>query len=718
MLELKDILKNVLKYIPNGDTSLIEKAYHFADDAHKGQKRKSGEPFLAHPLEVASIVTDLRMDIPSICTAFLHDTIEDTTSSYETIEKNFGKEIVFLVDALTKLSKISFISKHDRQAENFRKMLLSMSKDIRVILIKLADRLHNMRTLKHLTEEKQVEIAQETLDVYAQLANRLGISWLKMELEDLSLLYLKPPVYYNLIDKINSTKKERQRYIEKTIDRINEVLIGRGIKADIQGRHKNLYSIYKKMEYRKLDFEQVNDILAFRIIVDSVPECYGALGIIHSLWKPVPGRFKDYIAIPKPNLYQSLHTTVIGSEGERLEIQIRTKQMHDVSENGIAVHWVYKSGEKFDAKEVEKFAWLKQILEWQQDFNDSGEFYEALKLDLFADEVYVFTPKGDVKEFPRGATPIDFAYRIHTEVGHHCAGAKINGKIVPLKYKLQNGDTIEVITSENQKPSKDWLKIAVTSNAKSKIRSVIKAEQREMAKKVGQEIMENELRKHGSSFSKLLKDGTIKNAGQRLDYATPDELLLAIGYGKESAQSVIQELFPDQTAHGEIENRETSFLSSIIGRIAGKPRGAIKVGGVEDVLIRYGKCCSPLPGEEIIGFVTRGRGVTVHSAHCYKVLEVDPQRKVNVEWDDKKTVKTRNTKIRVVSDDMTGLLANISKTIAQTGVNITNASVKTTRDKKGIYTFQISIENTGQLHDIIKSIGKLKGIISVERIKV
>jgi GTP diphosphokinase / guanosine-3',5'-bis(diphosphate) 3'-diphosphatase len=717
MSDVKEITTAVLKYLPNADVQFIEKAFNFAATGHKGQKRKSGEPFMEHPFEVAKIITQLKMDVPSICTAFLHDILEDTTSSYQSIEKEFGKEIVFLVDALTKLSKISFVSKHERQAENFRKMLLAMSKDIRVILIKLSDRLHNMRTLKHLSEEKQREIAQETLDIYAPLANRLGISWMKTELEDLSLLHLKPPVYYKLIENINSTKKERQRYIEKTIERINEILIGRGIRADIQGRHKHLYSIHKKMEYRKLDFEQINDILAFRIIVDSVPECYGALGIIHSLWKPVPGRFKDYIALPKPNLYQSLHTTVIGTDGERLEVQIRTRKMHEVAEEGIAAHWVYKAGEKFDIKEIEKFSWIKQMLDWQSDMKDSDEFYEALKLDLFADEVYVFTPRGDVKEFPRGATPIDFAYRIHTEVGHHCAGAKVNGKIVPLKYKLQNGDTIEVITSENQKPSKDWLKIAITSNAKSKIRSVIKGEQREMAKKVGYEILESDIKKHGGNLSKLLKDGTLKNVALKLEYSTPEELMLAVGYGKETTEALLKELYPVEKPLVEGQVKETSFLTNIISRFAGKQRTAIKVGGVEDVLIRYGKCCNPLPGDEIIGFVTRGKGVTVHSVNCYKILEVESARKVSVEWDKSHKAKTRNTTIRVLSDDRPGILANVSKTIAQSGANISNASIRTTRDRKGIFTFEVAIENTSQLYDLIKSIQKIGGVISVERHK-
>lgn len=716
MSELKEVVKSALKYLPDKDISLIEKAYKYAQKAHKGQKRKSGDAFFQHPTEVAMIVTQLKMDVQSICTAFLHDIIEDTGLSYKDLEKNFGQEIVFLVDALTKLDKISFISKHDRQAENFRKMLLAMSKDIRVMLIKLADRLHNMRTLKHLDETRQREIAQETQDVYAPLASRLGINWLKMELEDLCLLYLKPPIYYNLVDKIDSTKKERDRYISKTIERINEILIGRGIKAEINGRHKHLYSIYKKMEYRKLDFEQINDILAFRVVVDTVPDCYAALGIIHSLWKPVPGRFKDYIAIPKPNLYQSLHTTVIGSDGERLEVQIRTKQMHEVSEEGIAAHWAYKSGKKFNVKEIERFSWLKQILDWQQDFSDSTQFYEALKLDLFAEEVFVFTPRGEVKEFPRGATPIDFAYRIHTEVGHHCAGAKANGKIVPLKYKMQNGDIMEIITSDNQKPSKDWLKIAITSNAKSKIRAVIKSEQREMAKKVGQEILEKELKKRNLTLNKIIKDGSFKNIALKLEYSNTDEFLVALGYGKDSPKALIKELFPEEEA-AIAESKEASFLSNIIGKISGKHKKAIKVGGVEDVLIRYGKCCHPLPGESIVGFVTRGRGVTVHRTNCYKVLEIDPERKVDVEWDVKPGTKTRYTRIRVISDDVPGILAQISSTIAQSGGNISNASIQTTRDKKANLTFEVAIENSNQLYSMIKAIEKIKGIIAVERAK-
>ncbi len=717
MTEIKDVIKSALKYLPSDDTPVIQKSFDFAQKAHSGQKRKSGEPFMQHPVEVAYVVTQLKMDAPCICAALLHDIVEDTESTQKSIEDAFGEEISFMVDSLTKLSKISFISKHDRQAENFRRMLFAMSKDIRVMLIKLADRLHNMRTLKHLDEIKQREIAQETLDVYAPLASRLGISWLKIELEDLCLLYLKPPIYYTLTDKLDSTKKERQRYIKNTIERIKEILIGRGIEAEVNGRHKHLYSIYKKMDYRKLDFEQINDILAFRVLVETVPDCYGALGIIHSLWKPVPGRFKDYIAIPKPNLYQSLHTTVIGSEGERLEIQIRTSQMHNVAEEGIAAHWVYKSGQKFNIKDIERFTWLKQIIDWQQDFTDSTQFYEALKLDLFAEEVFVFTPRGEVKEFPRGATPIDFAYRIHTEVGHHCAGAKVNGKIVPLKYKMQNGDMIEIITSENQKPSKDWLKIAITSNAKSKIRSVIKGEQREMAKKIGQEILEKDLRKQGMSYSKILRDGTLKNIALKLDYSGIEEMLHSIGYGKDSSQAIIKELIPDEDKKSVQETKEESFFSNIIGKIAGKHKQAIKVGGVEDVLIRFGKCCNPLPGDSIIGFVTRGRGITVHRTNCYKVLEIDPERKVDVQWDTKPGQHTRYTRIRVISDDNPGILADISKAIAQSGANISNASISTTKDKKANLLFEVALESSTQLYNMIKNIEKIKGIISVERSK-
>jgi GTP diphosphokinase / guanosine-3',5'-bis(diphosphate) 3'-diphosphatase len=715
MVTLDTLISEAKRTNPNVNIDLISKAYQFSEKSHQGQKRKSGEPYFLHPMEVAFVLASHKMDAATIATGLLHDVVEDTLVSLDEVKREFGPEVASLVDGVTKLSKISFYAKDVRQAESFRKMLIAMAQDIRVIIVKLADRLHNMRTLDHMDEMKQIEIAKETLEIYAPLANRLGISWLKIELEDLGFKFMKPDAFNRLSALIQSTAQQRDQFIAKVIHVIGDKMKAEKVPCEITGRHKHLYSIYRKMEARNLDFEQVTDILAFRIIVSSVSQCYEALGHIHTLWKPVPGRFKDYIALPKANAYQSLHTTMIGPDGKRIEVQIRTQQMNQTAEEGMAAHWVYKEGSKEGARKAdeEKFTWLRQLVESQQELKDAHEFIETVKIDLFADEVYVFTPRGEVQEFPRGSTPIDFAYRVHTEVGHHCHQARANGKLVPLKYKLQNGDTIEILTSDKSHPTKDWLKIAVTSKAKSKIRGVIKREQRETGRVVGREILEKELKRYGVDYERLLKEGEIKKATAELGYPEIDSMLLAVGYGKLTPLEVLPFLVPKEKLERQ---QEPGTLRTFIQKMTPKRHSPIKVGGIDDVMVRYGKCCDPLPGDPILGFVTRGRGVTVHKTDCYKILEVDNERKVDVEW-EKNGNAVRNVRIKVISVDTPGILANISKTISLKGGNISHASIKTTLDRKAINTFDVDVTDTTQLHSLIRSIEKINGIISVERVK-
>ena len=589
MIRLNDILDKVSAYNPSADLELIRKAYVFSAKVHQGQIRLSGEPYLIHPMEVTAILADLKLDVPSVVTGLLHDTVEDTLTTHEEIESIFGAEVANLVDGVTKIGKINFRTKEESQAENFRKMLLAMSDDIRVILIKLADRLHNMRTLQHQPETKQRSIAKETLDIYAPIANRLGISWVKSELEDLSFRYLEQQIYYDLASKVAKKKQERESDAEKVQEIILSKLKEHDIKGDVSGRSKHLYSIFRKMESRNVDIDQIYDLIAIRVLVEDIRACYEVLGIIHSTWKPVPGRFKDYIAMPKGNMYQSLHTTVIGPFAERMEVQIRTMEMHRVAEAGIAAHWKYKEGKGYDEKEVKRFAWLRQLLEWQQELQDSREFMDTVKVELFPEEVYVFTPKGDVKSFPRGATPIDFAYGVHTDVGHRCVGAKVNGKLVPLKYELNNGDIIEVITSPHHTPSKDWLKIVKSSRARNKIRAWIKTEERNRSISLGREIVEKEFRRYSLNYGKLLKSGEIKRVAAEFGFVGDEDLMASVGYGKLSCNQLLGKLLPPEKLE-ERQERKESRVSKIMEKLTKKSSSAIQISGVEDVLVRFGKC--------------------------------------------------------------------------------------------------------------------------------
>jgi len=714
MIRLNDIIDKIHAYNPDTDVDLIEKAYVFSAKIHQGQVRLSGEPYLIHPLEVAGILADLKLDVATIATGLLHDAVEDTYATLEEIGKLFGRDISPLVDGVTKISKITFGTHEEQQAENFRKMLIAMAKDIRVILIKLADRLHNMRTLEYHSPKKQKEIAKETLDIYAPLANRLGIGWVRAELEDLSLQFLEPEVYYDLMKKVVERKKEGNAYIHEVKTIISNRLAEYNLKDHVEGRLKHIYSIYQKMKKQNIEFDRVYDLIAFRIILDSVQECYEALGIIHSLWKPVPGRFKDHIAMPKANMYQSLHTTVIGPHGERVEIQIRTAEMHRIAEEGIASHWKYKEGKDIGEKTDREFAWLRRLLEWQQDMKDPGEFLESVRVDLFPEEVYVFTPKGEVKEFPRGATPLDFAYSIHTDVGHQCNGAKVNGKIVPLKYELKNGDTLEIITSSNQHPSIDWLKIVKTSRAKAKIRHWVKTNQREQSISLGLEICEKEFKKYKLNFSKHTKTGELKVIAEEFGLHDLDDLLAEVGYGKLSVKQIIHRLIPQERL--DTEFTEEAILEKVTKKAGKKDGGGVKIRGVEDIMVRFGKCCNPLPGDDIIGYITRGRGVTVHLSNCPTILHSVSERTIDVEWDiEDKSIHL--VRIRVVCVDKKGLLAAMSSSIALSEANIINAQIHTTQEKKAVSIFEVEVSDLKHLQNIINSMQNIKGVINVERLR-
>lgn len=711
-----ELVEKIREFNPTADLDFIRRAYDFSEKAHSGQIRRSGEPYISHPLGVAGILADLRLDLPSIATGLLHDTVEDTSVTLTDIETNFGGDIAQLVDGVTKISQISFKHTHEKQGENIRKMIIAMGKDIRVVLVKLADRLHNMRTLTHMPYEKQAVIAQETLDIYAPLANRLGISSMKIELEDLSLRYLKPEAYYQLAQKVAKKRKEREKYI----DEVKRLLIGEmaknKVKCDIDGRPKHLYSIYRKMESRGIDYEQVYDVLAFRIIVDSVAQCYEVLGVVHSLWKPIPGRFKDFIAMPKANNYQSLHTTCIGPGGERVEVQIRTAEMHLIAERGIAAHWKYKEKREIDAMAEKKIQWLREMVSWHQQTRDADEFLESIKGDLFESEIYVFTPKGEVKPLPEGATPLDFAYSIHTDVGNRTVGAKVNGRMVPLKHRLRSGDTIEIMTSANQHPTKDWLKLCVTSRAQSKIRAFVRAEENKRSVAVGQDLLEKEFRKYNLSITKVAKTDEFLKYLKQYKYTTPEELYSQVGYGKVTAQQLVQALVPDAKPM-PVEEPKT-FIGKVFKAATERKKksgSVIKVNGMSDILVRYGKCCNPIPGDPIVGFISRGRGITVHNAACPKAFDVDKDRQVEVEWTGDET--PRMVRIRVVSQNILGILNSMTEVFRTQGIDIQNAQVRATKDNTAISLFDVNIRNTTQLTRVIQEMQKLKGIIGVERVQ-
>lgn len=713
-VKITDLIEKVQAYYPAADTELLRKAYDFSARVHQGQKRLSGEPYLIHPMAVADIIADLKLDVPSVASGLLHDTVEDTLTTLSELKSDFGKEIASLVDGVTKLSRTNFVSREEKQAENFRKMLLAMGKDVRVILIKLADRVHNMRTLNHMPPEKQILTAQETLDIYAPLSHRLGIAWIKTELEDLALKYLHPEIYYQLKRNVAKKKTDRDKYIDEVISVMRKKLETEGIDAEVSGRPKHFFSIYQKMESQNLLYDQIYDLVAFRILVDTPRECYEALGVVHGQWRPVPGRFKDYIALPKPNMYQSLHTAVIGPYGERIEIQIRTHEMHRVAEEGIAAHWRYKEGDDFPVSDIRRYSWLRQLLEWQENLQDPQEFLHSLKEDLFATEMYVFTPNGDLLNFPKGSTVVDFAYRIHSEVGHHCSGARVNGQLVSLKYLLRSGDTVEIITTPQQTPSRDWLKWIKTPRAKAKIRAWLKTQQRERSLVLGREILDHDLHRHQLDFSTLKDQGKIDWLTKELGLTDEESLLSALGYGRITTRSVLAKLVPADKL--EVGSKKADGALQNLFRLVSKQRRSlgIRVKGVDDVLVRFAQCCHPLPGENIIGFITRGRGVTVHTIGCPTVLESDPHRKIEVSWEEENQ-PPRPVKIEVTCIDQPGLLAAISSAITNAEANIARAQIHTYSSQKALNTFEVMIKNSEHLKEVLRNVSKVKGVYKAVR---
>ena len=712
--KINELVDKVQAYYPTADVGLIRTAYDFSAKVHQGQKRLSGEPYLIHPLAVAGIIADLKLDVPSIVGGLLHDTVEDTLTTLDEVKSLFGREIAALVDGVTKLGRANFSSREEKQAENFRKMLLAMGKDVRVILIKLADRVHNMRTLDHMPPQKRILTAQETLDIYAPLSHRLGIAWIKSELEDLALKYLHPEVYYQLKRNVAKKKSDREKYIDEVISIITKKLEAEGIEAEVSGRPKHFYSIYQKMESQNLVYDQIYDLVAFRVLVDTQRECYEALGVVHSQWRPVPGRFKDYIALPKLNMYQSLHTSVIGPYGERIEIQIRTHEMHRVAEEGIAAHWRYKEGEAFQVSDIQRFSWLRQLLEWQENLQDPQEFLHSLKEDLFSTAMYVFTPKGDLLNFPKGSTVIDFAYRIHTEVGHHCSGARVNGQMVSLKYILRSGDTVEIITTQQQVPTRDWLKWVKTPRAKSKIRNWLKAQQRERSVLLGKEILEGDLQRYRLDYPSLRTEGKIDWLIKELGMKDEEALLAAIGYGRITTRHVLAKLIPPEKLDAGSKKIDGA-LESLFRLVSKQKRGlGIRVKGIDDVLVRFAHCCHPLPGERIVGFITRGRGVTIHTVGCPTVLESDPHRKIDVSWEETEQLP-QPVKIEVTCVDQPGLLAAISAAITSAEANIARAQVRTFSSQRAVNSFEVMIKDSNHLNRVLQNISKVNGVYKAVR---
>ena len=720
MLGLDVIVQRVKSYHPAADVELVERAYHYSELAHREQTRRSGEPYFVHPAGVAGIITELRLDTASICAALLHDVVEDTLSTLDDIRQDFGDEIAAIVDGVTKLGKIDFSNRVDRQAESFRKMVVAMARDIRVLLIKLCDRLDNMRSLEFMKPESQERIARETMDIYAPLAGRLGIQTLKAELEDLAFKYLDAKAYHYLDEKMDKSRKDRGRYIDAVCRTITSRLAEQGFAADVTGRAKHLYSIQRKLKEQLCDFEQLYDLTAFRICVETVSDCYAVLGVMHSRWTPIPGRFRDYIALPKPNMYQSLHTAVIGPGRQRIEIQIRTHEMHRAAEYGVAAHWKYKeriSG-GVDPKDAERFSWLRELADYQRQVKDPVEFLETVKIDLFPDEVYVFTPKGDVRVLPRGATPIDFAYAIHSEVGHHCAGARANGQIVPLRYKLRSGDVVEILTTTSAQPSKDWLNYCTTSRAIGRVRNFLRAEQREKSINLGRELLENELRSAGMSYSKFTKnESEVRKLVAQFKANNLDDLQLSIGYGKTSADEIISALKsregPSNVDTTPPELRE-GRLQQLARKLTGKDQTGIRVSGEDDVLVRFAKCCNPLPGDPIVGFITRGRGVTVHRRQCVKTFDMDPERRIEVTWDTKAKIN-RPVQLKVTTTGSPSLLSVISQVFTAQKLSINEAYCRAGDDGRACNTFTFTVSDLNQLKAAMREISKISGVVEVER---
>jgi GTP pyrophosphokinase len=715
MIRFEDIYERVRKHHPDADLELLRKAYIFSAVEHKGQTRASGEPYLVHPLEVAGLLADMQMDPACVAVGLLHDVLEDTLTEPEKIKDYFGEDVLHMVEGVTKISKIPFSTSEERQAENFRKLLLAMVDDVRVILVKLADRLHNMRTLHHLPEERRVRIARETMDIYAPLAGRLGMSKIKNELEELAFQYLEPEVWRELGSQVEERRKEAIAFIDKVRPILDEKLKSAALEAKIDGRIKRLYSIHQKLRRQRIELDQVYDFVALRVVVPTIPDCYAVLGILHNLWRPVPGRIKDFIAMPRPNGYQSLHTSVIGEEGHPFEVQIRTPEMHRLAEEGIAAHWKYKEGRSGFDKDDRAFAWLRQLLEWQQEVKDPHEFLNSLKLDLYPEEVYCFTPKGEVKMLPRGATPVDFAYAIHTEVGHQCVGARVNGKMVPLRYKLKNGDIVEILTSAGHNPSRDWLALVVTNKARAKIRHYLNTAERQQAVEIGKKHFERELKKFDLTLKKLQAEaGRLEGIAQEVGVGkTAEDLFASVGYGKLSMRQVLAKLVPPEKLEAAPAERPIADALKRLLRVSDE---RIKVKGEGDLLIYRAKCCNPIMGEPIVGYITRGKGISVHSQNCPNVLALmyDPERRIDVEW-ERGAGGAYEVRIAVQVEDRPGLLAAITSILAGMNTDIRNAEAKTFDDRTASIDLTLRINDLKHLEKVVKSIRGVSGVIDVER---
>ncbi len=712
MIRINDILDKISAYNPEADLGIVERSYIYSARVHAGQVRLSGEPYLMHPLEVANILADMKLDTVSVAAGLLHDVLEDTPTEPRELSELFGEEVLAIVSGVTKLGAMPTSSSQERQAENIRKMLLAMAEDIRVILIKLADRLHNMRTLRFHQPEKRRAIAGETVDIYAPIAARLGIYWIKNELEENAFRYLNPEEYARIDQLVAKSKDERERYIEGVKQTIRSKMEAAGLKGEILGRSKNYYSIFSKMKSQNLTFEQIYDLIAFRIILDTLPQCYEALGLIHSMWKPIDYKFKDYIGRPKPNMYQSLHTTVIGPVGERIEIQIRTWEMDRVAKSGIAAHWGYKEGRRIDENISKKFAFIQDLVENQESFRDPEEFLENVRIDLFPDEVYVFTPQGDIRALPKGATPVDFAYLIHTEVGNKCIGAKINGQMVSLPTELKTGDIVEIVTAKNHTPSKDWLKFVKTIKARAKIRQWIKTQEKERSISLGREMLDKAFRKERLNFALLSKSEKMTEVVGMLGLKTFDDLVANVGYGKVTPLQVVRPF----TAKPETQDSRESILEKLMGRVRKKkPRTGVLVKGVEDILIKFGKCCQPVPGDPIIGYITQGFGVTVHRSSCVNARRSNPERQIEVEW-NVDSPDTYPVKIKVISFDRMGLLADLVGSISKSGANILKASSNTQDNKVVESLFTINIGDTEHLDRVLSALRRVKHVQEAVRV--
>lgn len=714
MIRIQEILDKVSSNNKNADLELIQHAYVYAASAHAGQTRLSGEPYLSHPLAVANTLAEMGFDEPTVAAGLLHDTVEDTKSTIEEIDENFGEEVADIVDGVTKISMIPFENKEEAQAENIRKMILAMSHDMRVLMVKLADRLHNMSTLDYQKAHKQKRIAQETMDIYAPLANRLGLNVLKRRLEDLSFKYLRPDIYNQIDHWLDNHQVVEKHIIGNVVEMLHKLLADNGVEGQVYGRIKHKYSIYKKMESQSLTLDEMHDIMAFRVIVKDIKDCYAVLGLAHSQWRPVYGRFKDYISMPKANGYQSLHTTVIGPEGERIEIQIRTEDMHRQAEHGVAAHWLYKEKGRVNSKDLEQFSWLREIFERQGEEADSREFMHALKMDLFKDEVYVYTPTGDVKELPEGATPLDFAFLIHTKIGQHCSGAKINGRLMPLGTELKNGDVVEILTDASRNPKRDWLKMVKTARARSRIQHYIRTEERAHALNLGRELLEKEGRKVSLNAAKAFKDGHMAIVAQELNFDSLDEMVASVGYAHTTPRRVLNRLYavlnPDAPAPGapavsEVkENREKP----------GQRVEGVGVAGVDGVLMRFAKCCNPVPGDPIIGYISRGLGITVHRSDCPNVANMEPERLISVHWEGEEE-KPYEAGIFIIARNVAGVLAQVAGLLSKDSINITGLDMKTQVDGRAQLRFRVEVRNATQLYQTIESIRLLPEILEVVR---